>query len=364
MWAAGGALAQLDLAGVDAVADSLAALAERTGDPTWKPAPIFARMRQAGLLGRKSGRGFHAYDGADGTPVRDEPAGAARPVRRVGVVGAGTMATGIAEVFAASGYQTVLIGRSDVRAKQARAAIESSLDKQVRRGRMSPAGAVAVTDRLTVGWEMAELSACDLVVEAVVEDIGVKREIFAQLDRVLRPGAVLATTTSSLPVVECATASSRPHDVVGLHFLNPAPAMRLVEVVTTALTADDVVTTARELVASLGKRAVLCGDRAGFIVNALLLPYLNDAATIARDRNLAIADVDRVMTGRHGYPMGPFRLLDLIGLDVSLAILGSLDAGTGGVAPAAYLTDLVRAGCLGRKTGRGFHVHDTTRETG
>lgn len=357
-----GPLALLDRIGIDTVHASLEALARRTGDPVWAPARILTLMREAGLHGRKTGRGFYDHRSADRAPAAAAGPPARRPgreIRRVGVMGAGTMATGIAEVFAGAGHATTLVARSDVRAKQARDVIEGSLARRVRKGRLTAGAMAATLDRLTCGADPDELAGCDLVIEAVAEEIAVKRDVFARLDRLARPGAILATTTSSLPVIQCATATTRPQDVLGLHFFNPAPAMRLVEVVHTFLTGEEVVDTATALVTGLGKHPVRCGDRSGFIVNALLLPYLNDAVAMARSRGLRLADVDQVMTEGHGYPMGPFRLLDMIGLDVSLAILENIRGGVPelDIEIAPDLAELVASGCLGRKSGRGFYPY-------
>jgi 3-hydroxybutyryl-CoA dehydrogenase len=355
-----GPLALLDRIGIDTAHDSLDALARRTGDRSWAPARILTLMREAGLRGRESGQGFYDHR----TPAAARPPAAPRPgtgreIHRVGVMGTGTMAVGIAEVFAGAGYTTALVARSDVRAKQARDVIGGSLERRVRKGRLAADAMAAAMDRLACGSDLDALAGCDLVVEAVTEELAVKRDVFGRLDRLVRPGAILATTTSSLPVIQCATATTRPQDVIGLHFFNPAPVMRLVEVVHTFLTAGEVVDTATGLVTALGKHPVRCGDQRGFIVNALLLPYLNDAVTMARSRGLRLCDVDRVMTEGHGYPMGPFRLLDMIGLDVSLAILENIRGAVPelDVTIAPDLGELVRAGCLGRKTGRGFYPY-------
>jgi 3-hydroxybutyryl-CoA dehydrogenase len=269
------------------------------------------------------------------------------------------MASGIAEVCARAGYPTTVVGRTELRAKEALAAVEASLDRRVRRGKTTPEDLAAVMGRLTGTAELDAVGECDLVFEAVAEDLAVKRTVFGRLDKVARPGAVLATTTSSLPVLACATATGRPEDVVGMHFFNPAPVMRLVEVSHTPLTAAGVTATAHALAAGLGKRTVSCGDRTGFIVNALLLPYLNHAVRLLQDDRAGIDDIDSVMTGGHGMPVGPFALLDMIGLDVSLATQHRLHAVSADprLAPAAPLTALVGAGHLGRKTGRGFRSH-------
>jgi 3-hydroxybutyryl-CoA dehydrogenase len=189
-----------------------------------------------------------------------------------------------------------------------------------------------------------------------VEELTVKQGLFSSLDEICTPGAILATTTSSLPVIECAAATSRPADVVGMHFFNPAPVMSLVEVVATVSTADDVVATVRQVCQRAGKHPVTCGDRAGFIVNALLFPYLNDAVKMLQAHYASTDDIDTAMKLGCRLPMGPFELLDVIGLDVSLAIQRTLylEFREPGFAPAPLLEHLVTAGYLGRKTGRGF----------
>ena len=203
-----------------------------------------------------------------------------------------------------------------------------------------------------------DLADVDLVVEAVVEEIGVKTALFANLDEICKPGAVLATTTSSLPVVEMAAVTSRPADVVGMHFFNPAAIMRLVEIVAHVSTAPDVIATAAEVCKKTGKHAVHCGDRAGFIVNALLFPYLNDAVRMLEAHYATADEIDVAMKKGCGLPMGPFELLDVVGNDVSLAIQQTLyrEFREPGFAPAPMLEHLVTAGYLGRKTGRGFRV--------
>ncbi|MDT3399567.1 3-hydroxyacyl-CoA dehydrogenase NAD-binding domain-containing protein [Streptomyces sp. B1866] len=361
-----GPLAHLDAIGLDVARDTLQALYERTGERDYAPAPLLSHYVAAGLLGRKSGRGF--YDYQDGRRDAGPAAGAAgqpgaglprRPVGAVGVVGSGTMGAGIAEVCARAGLTTVLVARTEARAKEALGAVERSLSRGVKRGRLTAEDREAALARLTGAAQPEALGGSDLVIEAVAEDLGVKRELFARLGAVCRPGAVLATSTSSLPVVECATASGRPGDVVGLHFFNPAPVMRLVEVVRTALTSDDAVGTAYAAARALGKSPVGCFDRAGFIVNALLFPYLNRAVGLVGGQSVAADDVDAVMVRGLGYPMGPLALLDVVGLDVSLQIQRTLHDTfrEPSLAPAPSLEHLVAAGHLGRKTGRGFRVH-------
>ncbi|MFG2908119.1 3-hydroxyacyl-CoA dehydrogenase family protein [Kitasatospora sp. NPDC048286] len=360
-----GPLALLDLIGIDTARTVLEAMYEQSRDRLHAPAPILGQLVAAGLLGRKTGRGFYTYEAPGSSRAVDAATGPARPgvpgrqVRTVGVCGSGTMATGIAEVFAKAGHPVLLAARSQEKAEAAKAQLAKSLERSVAKGRLSAEARDAALALVTPVGQYAELAEVDLVVEAVAEDLAVKRELFATLDKIVRPGAVLATTTSSLPVISCATATSRPQDVIGMHFFNPAPAMKLVEVVSTVLTAPDVTATVLELTAEVRKHPVECGDRAGFIVNALLFPYLNDAVRMLQEHYATVDDIDTAMKLGCGYPMGPFELLDVVGLDVSLTIERVLhqEFREPGLAAAPLLEHLVAAGCLGRKTGRGFRDH-------
>ncbi|MDQ4011749.1 MAG: 3-hydroxybutyryl-CoA dehydrogenase [Actinomycetota bacterium] len=359
-----GPLALLDLIGLDTAYEILDALYRQSRDRLHAPVPVLKQMITAGLLGRKSGRGFYTYAEQDSskvvadaaTPAAGEQGVQTRPIGLVGVVGTGTMATGIVEVLAKGGHDVIIRGRSNSRTGDAVAAVTRSLDKAVNRGKLSEPDREAALQRISTTTSLDDFTHVDLVVEAVAEELDVKRGIFATLDEVCKRGAILATTTSSLPVVECAAATSRPGDVVGLHFFNPAPVMKLVEVVQTISTAADVAASAREFSRSLGKVPVTCGDRAGFIVNALLFPYLNDAVRMLEAHYASADDIDTAMKVGAALPMGPFALLDVVGLDVSLAIQRSLyqEFREPGFAPAPLLEHLVRAGRLGRKTGKGF----------
>jgi 3-hydroxybutyryl-CoA dehydrogenase len=266
------------------------------------------------------------------------------------------MATGIIEVVAKGGYDVRFVARGPEKVEAVRKALTKSLDKQVARGRLDESGRDEILARVEGTTSLDDLADRDLIIEAVVESLSVKEALFANLGEIAKPGAVLATTTSSLPVIECAKASGRPADVVGMHFFNPAQVMKLVEVVSTISTAADVAATAHALSAKLGKHAVSCTDRAGFIVNALLFPYLNDAVKMLEAHYATADDIDAAMKVGCGYPMGPFELLDVVGLDVSLAIERELytEFREPGFAPAPLLEHLVTAGYLGRKTGRGF----------
>lgn len=362
-----GPLALLDLIGVDTARTVLEAMYAESGDRLHAPAPILGQLAEAGLSGRKAGRGFYTYEAPGSStvvPDHETPAtaggdAAGRTVSSVGVAGSGTMASGIAEVFAKAGFTVVLAARGLEKAEKAKARIAKSLGRSVDKGRLTAEARDAALAAITPAGSLDAFADVDLAVEAVAEDLAVKQDLFTSLDKVCKPGAVLATTTSSLPVVACARATSRPQDVIGMHFFNPAPAMKLVEVVRTVLTADDVHATVREVCAKVRKHAVDCGDRAGFIVNALLFPYLNNAIKMVQEHYASLDDIDAAMKLGGGYPMGPFELLDVVGLDVSLAIEKVLYAEfrDPGLAPAPLLEHLVAAGCLGRKTGRGFREY-------
>jgi 3-hydroxybutyryl-CoA dehydrogenase len=359
-----GPLALLDLIGLDTAYEILDTMYKQSRDRLHAPAPILKQMKTAGLLGRKVGRGFYTYEQPgvptvvpdDLTPEGAKHAAPGRSVDRVAVVGSGTMANGIVEVCLRAGLETVQIARSEQKAAASRAAVERSLGRAVDKGKLAADARDAALARLTPSGSLTDAADCDLVIEAVVEDLDVKTALFRELDGICKPGAVLATTTSSLPVIDCAMATGRPADVVGIHFFNPAPVMELVEVVHTVATAPDALTTVHELCARLGKHPVDCGDRAGFIVNALLFPYLNDAVKMLQAHYATADGIDTAMKLGCGYPMGPFELLDVVGLDVALAIerVLYLEFREPGFAPAPLLEHLVTAGYLGRKTGRGF----------
>ncbi|MGH3646760.1 MAG: 3-hydroxyacyl-CoA dehydrogenase family protein [Micromonosporaceae bacterium] len=359
-----GPLALMDLIGLDTAYEILDTMYRRGGrDRRHAPVPLIKQMVTAGLLGRKSGRGFYTYE-KPGSPVvvadehtpTDGATADARPVTTVGVVGSGTMATGIIEVFAKSGYDVICVTRGEEKSAKVRATIEASMEKAVQRGKLASEDRDAALTRITGSTKLDDLAGVDLVVEAVVEELSVKKALFANLDEICKPDAILATTTSSLPVVECAVATGRPERVVGLHFFNPATVMKLVEVVHTIQTSPETVAVARAVCDKLGKHPVECGDRSGFIVNALLFPYLNDAVKMLEASYATADDIDYAMKEGCGYPMGPTELLDVVGLDVSLAIQQQLylEFREPGFAPAPLLEHLVTAGYLGRKTKRGF----------
>jgi len=339
-----GPLAVLDELGPAAVHDRLLARFEQTGDHLHRPADLLARVAA-------DGGSFAGPAGDDaGLPELRHPIGS------VGVVGTGTMASGIVQVFAQAGYDVVCIGRSQEKLDGVLAYLTKNLDRAIERGKSSAEEKASVLARVATSTEREALAGADLVVEAIAEDLAVKTELFGDLDRICRGGAILATTTSSLPITELAKATGRPQDVIGMHFFNPAPVMKLVEVVTTDLTSVAVDETVRALCSNVGKVAVSCGDRAGFIVNALLFPYLNDAVRLFEEGEEA-AVIDAALKEEAGVPMGPFELLDVVGNDVALAIQRELfqEFGEPGFAPATALEMKVAAGELGRKTKVGFH---------
>ncbi|MET9094786.1 3-hydroxybutyryl-CoA dehydrogenase [Streptomyces cyaneofuscatus] len=362
-----GPLALLDLIGIDTARTVLEAMYAESRDRLHAPAPVLGQLSSAGLTGRKAGRGFYTYEAPGSqtvvpdalTPSAEAATGTGREIASVGVAGSGTMASGIAEVFAKAGYTVVLAARGQEKADLAKSRIAKSLERSVSKGRLTAEARDETLGRITAAGSLDAFAEVDLAVEAVAEDLEIKQQLFATLDKVCRPGAVLATTTSSLPVIAIARATGRPEDVIGMHFFNPAPAMKLVEVVRTVLTADDVHATVRAVCTKIRKHPVDCGDRAGFIVNALLFPYLNNAIKMVEEHYATLDDIDAAMKLGGGYPMGPFELLDVVGLDVSLAIEKVLhkEFRDPGLAPAPLLEHLVAAGCLGRKTGRGFREY-------
>jgi len=278
-------------------------------------------------------------------------------IETVGIVGSGIMGSGIAEVAAKAGFSVVLRSRRQETADGMIAALEKSLGKQVERGKLAEEEKAAVLGRVSATERLADLAGCDLVIESVLEDLATKKALFNELDRVCKDGAILATNTSTLPVIEMAVETGRHHQVCGVHFFNPAPAMSLVEIVRPLTAADDTIDAVKEFAEKCGKTPVEVADRAGFIVNALLFPYLNNAVRMLENGTASRDDIDAAMKGGCNFPMGPLALLDLVGLDTSLAILDALYAEfrDPNYAAMPLLRRMVTAGQLGRKSGKGFY---------
>ena len=280
-------------------------------------------------------------------------------ISTVGVIGSGIMGSGLAEVAARAGYDVVVRSRTQAGADAVLHGIDAGLTKQVSRDRLTDDERHAILGRITVTDDLHSLADCDLVIESVVEDMEVKRELFERLDRIVQPSAIIATNTSTLAVVELAMVTERPSQVCGIHFFNPAPAMKLVEVIKPLTASEETIATAVEFATSCGKDAVQVEDRAGFVVNALLFPYLNNAIRMWEQGTASMDDIDTAMMGGCNFPMGPFALLDLVGLDTSLAILDALydEFRDPNYAAAPVLRRMVAAGHLGRKTKQGFRSY-------
>lgn len=277
-------------------------------------------------------------------------------IKSVGIAGTGMMGAGIAEVAAKAGFDVIVRGRTQASADSAVGKLTKSLGGQVEKGKLSADERDEVLSRVRTTTDLEDLELCNVVVESVVEDLEVKRQLFAELDRVCGEKTILATNTSTLPVIDIAMTTKRPDRVVGLHFFNPAPRMPLVEVVPTLTTTPETVEVVRRFAQECGKETVTAKDHAGFIVNALLFPYLNSAVKMLEAGVATKEDIDAAMRGGCGFPMGPLELLDLVGLDTSLAILETLAADRGDPcnAPAPLLKRMVTAKQLGRKSGQGF----------
>jgi 3-hydroxybutyryl-CoA dehydrogenase len=280
-------------------------------------------------------------------------------INKVGVLGAGLMGSGIAEVCAKAGYPTIVREVSDDLVKKGVGRVESSLAKAVERGKLAAADRDAARSRLTATTRVDELAGCDLVIEAVVENLEAKKALFAELDRVCGDSAIFCSNTSSLTITELAATTRRPDRFGGLHFFNPVPVMKLVEVVRTIATSDETVETLLEFARSLGKEPVLAKDNSGFIVNRLLVPYLLDAVRALEEGVGSREDIDRGMELGCGHPMGPLKLLDFVGLDTTYAIAEIMFAEyrEKRFAPPPLLKRMVLAGRYGRKSGRGFYEY-------
>ncbi len=284
----------------------------------------------------------------------------AREIGIVGVVGLGTMGAGIAQIALLAGNDVVGREVSDELNQRARARIEHFLGRAVEKGKLAAAERDAALARLHTTTEIGELAGCDLVIEAIVEELGAKRELFAELDRVCAPDAILATNTSALSVTEIAEATERPERVIGMHFFNPAPLLPLVEIVRTKQSDEPVVDAAYAWAERAGKQPVRCNDTPGFIVNRVLIPLLNDCVRVLDEAGVSPEDLDKAMTNGAGWPMGPCALIDLIGIDIHVHASEALHEklGEARMGPPERLVAMQADGKLGRKSGEGFYTYD------
>jgi 3-hydroxybutyryl-CoA dehydrogenase len=278
-------------------------------------------------------------------------------IAKLGIVGAGQMGNGIAHVAAQSGIEVVLRDLTDAFVKKGLDTVAKNLQRGVDKGKMTAAEKDAVLARIQGTTELADLSGCDLVVEAAIEKLDVKLELFKTLDGLVKPGAILATNTSSLPITKIAAATSRPEKVIGMHFMNPVPLMKLVEVIRGLQTSDATTADTKALAESMGKTAVECRDFPGFVSNRVLMPMINEAIFCLHEGVADGAAIDTIMKLGMNHPMGPLTLADFIGLDTCLYILEVLHEGLGEdkYRPCPLLRKYVEAGWLGKKSGRGFY---------
>src|SRR5262245_52141316 len=278
-------------------------------------------------------------------------------IKRVGVLGSGIMGSGLAEVAAKAGCEVIVRSRTAASADALLEGLARNLDRQVAKGKLATDEQAEVQGRVTATDHLRALVECDLVIESVVEDLAVKKALFAELEQVVQPDAIFATNTSTFPIIELAVQTERTDRVCGLHFFNPAPLMRLVEIVRPLTASDDTVDALRAFALACDKDPVVVADRAGFVVNALLFPYLNNAVRMLESGTASMEDIDAAMRGGCNFPMGPFALLDLVGLDTSLSILDALYAEfrEPNYAAVPTLRRMVAAGHLGRKSGHGFY---------
>jgi 3-hydroxybutyryl-CoA dehydrogenase len=284
----------------------------------------------------------------------------ARGIRTIGVVGLGAMGSGIAQLAVEAGYGTVGREVTDELGRRASDQIAHYLQRKVDKERMTAEERETALERLSLTTDLSSLAECDLVIEAIVEELDAKKELFSQLESILRPDAIIATNTSALSVTELAAAVSTPERVVGMHFFNPAPLMPLVEIVRAELSSDEAVETAYAVGERMGKKAIRCHDTPGFVVNRILIPLLNDCLRVLDEARISPQDLDTAMTAGAGWPMGPCTLVDLVGIDVhvhaSEALYEKLREPR--MAPPPRIVAMKNAGLLGRKSGRGFYRYD------
>jgi len=292
----------------------------------------------------------------DATGQEVLPVSIAPVIRRVGVVGLGTMGAGIAQVSAQAGFETVGREVSEELCEKARGSIEHYVGRAVEKGKATAEERDATLGRLSFTTELADLAECDLVIEAIVEELEPKREVFAELDRIVRPDAILASNTSAIPIHAIAEAAEHPERVIGMHFFNPAPLLPLVEIIRAETSSDEALNAAFQWAEQAGKQPVRANDTPGFIVNRILVPTLNECIRLL-DEGITVEDLDKAMTMGVGWPMGPCTLVDLVGIDIHIHAAEAMYEATGDerAKPPERLREMAAEGRLGRKTGRGFY---------
>lgn len=278
-------------------------------------------------------------------------------MEKIFVLGAGTMGAGIVQAFAQKGYEVIVRDIKDEFVERGIAGINKGLSKQVAKGKMTEEVKEEILSRISGTTDMNLAADCDLVVEAAIENMKIKKEIFAELDKICKPEAILASNTSSLSITEVASATSRPDKVIGMHFFNPAPVMKLVEIIRGMATSQETFDAVKEASLAIGKEPVEVKEAPGFVVNRILIPMINEASFILQEGIASVEDIDTAMKYGANHPMGPLALGDLVGLDVCLAIMDVLYNETGDTKyrASSVLRKYVRAGWLGRKTGKGFY---------
>lgn len=278
---------------------------------------------------------------------------------KIGVIGAGQMGSGIAQVFVQSGFHVVLQDVNELGLQKAVLGMHKSLEKFAAKGKISPSDVDAIMTLLKTTTQLSEMADVDVVIEAVTEDLKVKSQVFKSLDAILKTGAILASNTSSIAIAKLADATKRPGQVIGMHFMNPVPLMPCVEVIVAEGTNDATFTTIKDLIAKLGKTMVVSKDRAGFIVNRILMPMINEAAYAVQENLASVQDIDTAMKLSCNFPMGPLTLADFIGLDTVVNILNVMQEGLVDpkFKPCPLLVEYVGKGWLGRKSGRGFYQY-------
>lgn len=280
-------------------------------------------------------------------------------IRSVGVVGGGQMGTGIGQVAAQSGFAVTIVDRSAAKLERSQSTMSRSMSRLVSKGTLTEAAAAEALARVTFETSLDSLAACDLIIEAVPETVEIKAAVFAELSRIAKPAAILASNTSSISITRIAAETNRPAQVIGLHFMNPVPMMKLVEVIRGIATSEATAEAVKGFAAALEKTTIESSDLPGFVVNRILVPMINEACFAFMEGTASVEDIDTAMKLGANHPMGPFALADLIGLDVCLAIMETLHAGFGDpkYRPCPLLRTYVSAGWLGRKSGRGFHIY-------